>query len=265
VPSNQNSKLFLRHEFGKGQIWGHWGIWKRTDMRALGNLENERYEGIGESGKGQIWGHWGIWKRTDMRALGNLEKDRYRGIHKIYSACPSQSLSHKLTMMEKCKYISCLLLEERLDKFVNALRRTWKTQTTAIIVIWGKPTAWVKRTLYQLCIHIQVLCLASNPWHRNRESGITHTLYVNLFPPLPFHCSALTEAWKSSCVEHSVLVIWGVYIAKIPSTTDGKILFRSKHRRGQRVRAGSVCYIVLLAHSCVIRDRDIVVVPWSQP
>jgi Flp pilus assembly CpaF family ATPase len=63
------------------------------------------------------------------------------GIHTIHSACPSQSLSHKLTMMEKCKYISCLLLGERLGKIVNVLLHKGKTQTTAIIVIWGKITA----------------------------------------------------------------------------------------------------------------------------
>jgi hypothetical protein len=80
--------------------------------------------------------------------------------------------------------------------------------------------------------------------------------YGNLFTPLSLPCSALTEAWKTSCGDHSVFVVWGVYIAKIRFEASGKILFWSVLRRGQRVRTGSACYTcVLLVHLCVIKGQ----------
>jgi hypothetical protein len=51
--------------------------------------------------------------------------------------------------------------------------------------------------------------------------------------------SALTEARKPSCVDRSVWI--AVRIANILFGAGGKVLFRSTLRRGQRVRAGSVC------------------------
>jgi hypothetical protein len=101
-----------------------------------------------------------------------------------------------------------------------------------------------------------VPCLISNPWHKNRESEIMDMHYVNLFTPVPLPCSALTVAWKLSCGDHSIWIVWGVYIAKIRFGAGGKILSRSVLRRGQRVRAGSTCYIcVLLVHLCVIKGQ----------
>jgi hypothetical protein len=103
--------------------------------------------------------------------------------------------------------------------------------------------------------YTSVQYLASNPWLRTLESEIMDMRYGNLFTPLPLPCSALTEAWKS-CGNHSVLVAWGVYIAKIRFRPGGKILFWSVLRRGQRVRAGSVCYTcVLLVNACVITGQ----------
>jgi hypothetical protein len=99
-----------------------------------------------------------------------------------------------------------------------------------------------------------------------RESEITDVRYVNLFTSLSLPCSALTEAWKPSCGDHSVWIVWGIYITKIRFGAGGKILSRNVLRRGQRVRAGSTCYIcVLLVHLCVIKgQRYIFVAPRSQ-
>jgi hypothetical protein len=95
-----------------------------------------------------------------------------------------------------------------------------------------------------------------NPWLRTLESEITATCYVNLFTPLLLPCCALTKAWKSSCCNHCCLVVWGVSVAKIQFRTGGKIHFQSVLRRGQRVRAGSVCYIyLLLVLSCVTKGQ----------
>jgi hypothetical protein len=60
---------------------------------------------------------------------------------------------------------------------------------------------FVGLTLKQLWGNI-VPCLDLNPWIRILESDIMDMRYVNLFTPLPLPCSALTEAWKSSCGDH---------------------------------------------------------------
>jgi hypothetical protein len=80
--------------------------------------------------------------------------------------------------------------------------------------------------------------------------------YANPLTPLHLPCYALTEAWKPSCGDHSVCIVGRVYITKIRFGAGGKILSRSVLRRGQRVRAGSTCYIcVLLVHLCVIKGQ----------
>jgi hypothetical protein len=87
-----------------------------------------------------------------------------------------------------------------------------------------------------------------------RESDIMDMRCVNLCTPLPFLCSALTEAWKPSCGDHPVWIIWRVYITKFQFGAGGKILSRNILRRGQKVRAGFTRYIcVLLVHLCVIK------------
>jgi hypothetical protein len=43
---------------------------------------------------------------------------------------------------------------------------------------------------------VSVPCLASNPWHRARDSEIVDMRYINLFTPLPLPCSALKRDLK---------------------------------------------------------------------
>jgi hypothetical protein len=77
--------------------------------------------------------------------------------------------------------------------------------------------------------------------------------YVNLFTPFPISCSVLTEVWKPPCGDHSVWIVWWVYIAKIWFGAGCKILSRSVLRRGPRVCTTSTYYIcVLLVHVYII-------------
>jgi hypothetical protein len=80
--------------------------------------------------------------------------------------------------------------------------------------------------------------------------------YVNLFTLLPLHCSALAEACKLLVV----ITLFGsseeFTLLKVGLGLVAKILSRSILRRGQRVRAGSTCYIcVLLVHLCIIKGQ----------
>jgi hypothetical protein len=79
--------------------------------------------------------------------------------------------------------------------------------------------------------------------------------YVNLFTPLPY--ALLPQPRPENLLV--VITLFGCLRSlhcKNAVRTGGKILFRSVLRRGQRVRAGSVCYIcVLLVISCVIKGQ----------
>jgi hypothetical protein len=116
-------------------------------------------------------------------------------------------------------------------------------------------------------IHLYCALFSLEPLAQDlTDNEITDKCYVNLFTPLPLPCSALTEAWKPFGVDHSVWIVWGVYITKVRFGAGGKILSRNVLRRGQRVRAGVTCYIcVLLVHLCAIKGQKYIFCCTTKP
>jgi hypothetical protein len=78
------------------------------------------------------------------------------------------------------------------------------------------------RQTWSACAVFSLEPLAQDP--RNEIMDLRR---VDQFTPLPLPCPALHGAWNWSCRGHSDLVVWTVYIAKIP--------FRWIFRRSQKV------------------------------